>query len=80
MINRFNQVLEEASARVQLNELRRQLTHEEVLIATDYLKKLIASRPKSPAVAAKVIPIKSPSEQFQEELEPLPNSSLKYAV
>lgn len=79
----FGQALEQASARVRLNELRRQLTHEEVLIVTDYLEKLIASRPKGPAVAAKVIPIRkeqSLSEQLQEELEPLPNSNLKYAV
>ena len=80
MTDRFEQVFIEASARTRFNELRRQLTHEEILIATEYLEKLIASRPKGPAVAAKVVPIKSPSEQLQDELEPLPNSSLKYAV
>jgi hypothetical protein len=36
----------EASAREGLRDLQRQLTHEEVLIATGYLKKLIESRPK----------------------------------
>jgi hypothetical protein len=87
-IERFNRVLGEASDRVQLNELRRKLTAEEVLIAIEYLTKLIGSRPKSPAVACKVVSIekelehlrKSPSELLQEDLEPLPNENLRYAV
>jgi len=112
----FERVFIEAAARVRLNGLRCQLTHEEVLIAIQYLEKLIDSRPKSPAVA-KVVPIRkecpdallpdgdicprcggprapsgvdggswvhfprrSPSEILQDELEPLPNENLKYAV
>ena len=100
-----------------LGWLAAQLTLPEIQIATEYIEKLIASRPKSPAVA-KVVPIrkeecpdaltpdgdicprcggprapsgvdggswvhfprKSPSELLQDELEPLPNENLKYAV
>ena len=71
---------EEMQAVGNLGYLVAQLTLPEIRIVTEYVERLIASRPKSPAVAAKVIPIKSPSEQLQEELEPLPNSSLRYAV
>ncbi len=43
---RFERVFEDASARAELNELRRQLTAEEAPIASAYIKKLIESRTK----------------------------------
>ena len=45
-MNRFNEVLEEASLRVELNQLRRQLTSDEAKIAVRYLRSLIETRPK----------------------------------
>jgi len=45
-MSRFNEVLEEASLRVELNQLRRQLTTDEAKIAVQYLRNLIEARPK----------------------------------
>ena len=45
-MSRFDEVLEEASLRVELNQLRRQLTTDESKIVVRYLRNLIESRPK----------------------------------
>jgi hypothetical protein len=58
----MEQIIKEASDRVLLRGWTLVLTPEEVLITIEYVKKLIESRPKSPAVACKVVPIdKRPS-------------------
>jgi hypothetical protein len=42
----FNEVLEEASLRVEINQLRRELTVKEARIVVKYLRNLIGARPK----------------------------------
>ncbi len=48
--NWLKQILDEASARHELSQLKFQLTTAEVLIVIQYVKNVIASRPKSDSV------------------------------
>ncbi len=46
----LKQILDEVSARFELSELTRQLSADEVPIVIQYVKNVIASRPKSDSV------------------------------
>jgi len=48
--NWLNKILENASARYELSEIGRQLQTNEISIVVQYIKNVIASRPKSDSV------------------------------